>query len=158
MEGKRKRNIVGRLIDIHNSSGETFFLRMLLMQIKGATSYKDLRTVNGKLYTTFKETCDALSLLKDDRQWHIALYENALSAMPRQLRELFVHILTNNTVVDPLKLWIEHWKSMSEDMLYNKQRHTNNYTLELSDIEIQNWCLAGTLSLLLVPTYAYDLQ
>lgn len=140
---REKGNVIGRLIDIHTYAGETFFLRMLLMQTKGATSYKDLPTVNGKVYTTFKEACDALGLLKDDRQWHIALQENALSAMPRQLRELFVHILTNNTVDDPLRLWTEHWKSMSEDILYIRKRLTSNSSLRLIDSEIQNWCLAG---------------
>lgn len=141
---REKGNVVGRIIDIHTSGGETFFLRMLLMQTKGATCYEDLRTVNGKVYNTFKEACDALGLLKDDRQWHVALEENAISAMPRQLRELFVHILTNNTVADPLRLWTEHWKIMSEDILYNRRILTNNHTLQLSDSEIQNWCLAGT--------------
>ena len=64
--------------------------------------------------------------------------------MPRQLRELFVHILTNNTVADPLKLWTENWKSMSEDIVYNRRRLTNNSTLHLTNNEIQNWSLAGT--------------
>lgn len=141
---REKGTVVGRIIDIHTSAGETFFLRMLLMHVKGSTSFEDLRTVNGKVYKTFKEACDALGLLKDDRQWHVALQENALSAMPRQLRELFVHILTNNTVADPLRLWTENWKSMSEDIVYNRRRLTNNSTLHLTNDEIQNWSLAGT--------------
>lgn len=85
----------------------------------------------------------APGLLKDDRQWHVALSENAHSATSRQLRELFVHILTNNTVADPLRLCVEHWRSMSEDVLYNRRRLTKNSSLELTDTEIQNWCLAG---------------
>ena len=48
-----KGQVVGRLIDIHTSAGETYFLRMLLMQCKGATSYADLHTVNGKVHTSF---------------------------------------------------------------------------------------------------------
>ena len=113
------------------------------MHIKGATSYRDLRTVGGTVYNTFKEACDALGLLKDDRQWDIAMIENADHAMPSQLRELFVHILSNNTVADPLKLWEKHWESMSEDILYSRRRFTNNMELRLSQSEIHNLALAG---------------
>lgn len=81
---------------------------MILMHNKGATSYKDLRTINGIMYNSFKEACAALGLLKDDSQWHVALSENGVHAMPRQLRQLFVFILANNQVADPLKLWKQH--------------------------------------------------
>lgn len=101
---RERRNVVGRLCDVHASAGETFFLSMILIQRKGAISFKDLRTVNGKVYSSFKEACDALGLLKDDNQWHTTMSENAVTAMPRQLRELFVHIITNNSVADPLRL------------------------------------------------------
>lgn len=114
---RERGTVFGRLSDVHASSGETFFLRMILMHVKGATSYRDLRTVNGVLYNSFKEACDALGLLKDDRQWHTAMSENTIHAMPYQLRQLFVFILSNNQVADPLKLWQEHWKAMADDVL-----------------------------------------
>ncbi|XP_074352948.1 uncharacterized protein LOC141692109 [Apium graveolens] len=121
----RERGIVfGRLTDVHASSGETFFLRMILMHNRGATSYKDLRTVNGYIYSTFKEACDALDLLKDDRQWHVTMFENVVHAMPHQLRQLFVFILSNNQVADPVKLWEQHWNFMSEDVLYYRRPKT----------------------------------
>lgn len=140
---RERGTVFGRLTDVHASAGETFFLRMLLMHKKGATSYKDLRMVNGTVYNTFKEACDALGLLKDDKQWDVAMSENAVFAMPRQLRELFVHILSNNQVADPMKLWEKHWQSMSEDILYSKRKMTNNINLQLSDSDIQNICLTG---------------
>ena len=61
---RQRGQFFGRLSDVHASSGESFFLRMMLMHIKGATSYRDLRTVGGTVYNTFKEACDALGLLK----------------------------------------------------------------------------------------------
>ena len=140
---RQRGQVFGRLSDVHASSGESFFLRMMLMHVKGATSYQDLRTVGHTVYNTFKEACDALGLLKDDRQWDIAMTENASHAMPSQLRELFVHILSNNTVADPLRLWEKHWESMSEDILYSRRRLTNNMELRLSRSEIRNIALAG---------------
>lgn len=62
------------------------------MRIKGATSFKDLRTVLNKVYISFKEACDALGLLKNDNQRQQDIRENANSAMPQQIRSLFVHI------------------------------------------------------------------
>ncbi|XP_074374063.1 uncharacterized protein LOC141714443 [Apium graveolens] len=61
---------------------------MLLMHIKGATSYQDLKTVNEFVHNSFQEACDALGLLKDDRQWDVAMSENAVHAMP-QIEKLF---------------------------------------------------------------------
>lgn len=67
-----------------------------------------MRTVNGIVHSSFKEACGDLGLLKDDRQWHIALSENAVHSMPNQLRQLFVHILSNNQVAHPFRLWKQH--------------------------------------------------
>ncbi|KAJ1283306.1 hypothetical protein BS78_03G118400 [Paspalum vaginatum] len=53
---KRKQGFkIGRLYYVNPIEGECFYLRMLLMIVKGATSYKDLRTYNGTVYQTFKE-------------------------------------------------------------------------------------------------------
>ncbi|XP_074352575.1 uncharacterized protein LOC141691715 [Apium graveolens] len=101
---RERGTVFGNLSDVYASSGETFYLRMILMHIKGATSFKDLRTVNGIVYNTYKEPCDALGLLKDDKQWDVTMTENFNHVMPFQLRQLFVFILSNNQVADPLKL------------------------------------------------------
>lgn len=143
----RKRGIVvGRLTEVHASSGDAFYLRMLLLRTKGATSFTDLRTVNGQVYNSFKETCDALGLLKDDKQWHDALRENSQTAFPQQLRSMFVHILTNCPVADPLKLWQNHWTSMSDDILYSKRKVLKNEELTLSIIDLENYTLAGSFT------------
>lgn len=140
----RERGIVfGRLSDVHASSGETFLLRMILMQNKGATSFKALKTVNGVVYKTYKEACGALGLLKDDRQWHVAMSESAAYAMPSQLRQLFVHIISNNQVADPLRLWEQHRVSMVDDILYTRRQKANNMSLQLDESEIYNFTLTG---------------
>ena len=45
---------------------------MLLMIVKGARSFEDLRTYVGHLYHTFKEACASRGLLGDDNEWYIA--------------------------------------------------------------------------------------
>lgn len=145
--GKWKRrergSVIGRMIDVHTSSGDVFYLRMILMRNRGATSFKDLRTVDGQVYESYKEACLALGLLKDDNQWHFAIEENSYSAMPHQIRALFVHILTNCPVSDPLTLWKRHWQCMSEDLLYFRRKLTRNDSLHLSQSQLENYTLAG---------------
>lgn len=137
----------GRLSDVHASSRQTFFLRMM-MQNKGATSFKSLKTVNDVVYKTFKEACATLGLLKDDRQWHVAMSESAAYMMPCQLRELFVHIISNNQVADPLRLQEQHQVSMSDDILYSRRQMANNMNLQLDKAEIYSLTLTGNTKFL----------
>lgn len=65
----------------------------MLLTVKGATSFNDLKTVNGETYQTFSETCLALGLIEDDDEWIKAMNEAVGWMMPRQLRKLFVRIL-----------------------------------------------------------------
>lgn len=48
---------------------EKIFIRMLLMVVKGAKSYKHVRTHEGLLYSTFWEACQARGLTGDDSEW-----------------------------------------------------------------------------------------
>ena len=53
----RKRNpkdMIGRIYSVSPRDMERFCLRLLLLSVKGATSYENLRTVDGRCYTTFK--------------------------------------------------------------------------------------------------------
>ena len=54
---------------VHISNFECYCLRLLLHNIKGQASFNDLKTVNGVLYETFMQTCQALNLLANDNHW-----------------------------------------------------------------------------------------
>jgi hypothetical protein len=66
---------------------------MLLMIVKGAISYEDLRTHNGTVYQTFKEACAARGLLQDDEEWYRTFDEATTWATSLQLRYLFTAML-----------------------------------------------------------------
>ena len=106
---RRKRphqsDTVGRIYAAHPSSGERFYLRILLNKVPGATSFDDLRTVNGTLFPTFKETCSQLGLLANSEEWKDCLLEAASTLMPQQLRDLFVTIIVINNAENPKGLW-----------------------------------------------------
>ena len=51
---KRKAhfNTVGRMQSVPPSAGDRFYLRILLVRIRGACSFEELRTVKGKIHNT----------------------------------------------------------------------------------------------------------
>ena len=75
---RRKHLAIGRMASIHPSSGELFYMRLLLTVIKGATSHDNLRTVQGVLCESFKEACRKYGLLEDDREWKDCLNDARL--------------------------------------------------------------------------------
>ncbi|XP_062113950.1 uncharacterized protein LOC133824953 [Humulus lupulus] len=77
---RKNRLAIGRIYFAHPSTGERFYLRMLLNFVKGSTSYESIRTINGVTYPNFKGTCYALGLLDDDKEWIDCLTEAAIWA------------------------------------------------------------------------------
>ena len=58
---------IGRIYHVHPSTGELFFLRILLTKVAGAKSFVHLRTYEGRRFDTFKEACQARGLVGDDK-------------------------------------------------------------------------------------------
>nr|XP_047140966.1 uncharacterized protein LOC124816017 [Hydra vulgaris] len=83
---------------------------------KGATSWKDLRTVNGTVLETFREACVFKGLLQDDTKWQNTLSEAGLT----QIRQLFSIILTFCEPDDPLHLWNTYKAFMMEDFIHHQ--------------------------------------
>nr|XP_047141323.1 uncharacterized protein LOC100209718 [Hydra vulgaris] len=98
---------------------ELFFLRLLLLHVKGAKSFEDLRTVHGTVFNTFREACYNLGLLQDDIEWRNTLTEAAATRMPKQFRLLFSIILTLCEPDDPLHLWNTFKNYMVEDYIHH---------------------------------------
>ncbi|XP_074377538.1 uncharacterized protein LOC141719052 [Apium graveolens] len=139
---RQRGDVVGRLAKVHATTGELLYLRMLLLRCKCDLSFSQMHTIDGTTYDTFKEACGALGLLNNDKQWHDTLEENAFSAMPTQIQAMFVNILANCSVSDPLALWETHLLALSNDVLYIRRKISDNIHLTLSEYEIQKYALA----------------
>jgi hypothetical protein len=50
---------IGRMYFVHLSCGERYYLRMLLLIVRGPQSYEALHTYNGVAHPTFQEACNA---------------------------------------------------------------------------------------------------
>ena len=130
---KRNDKVLGRMYFVYPKDRERYCLRLLLLHVKGAQGYQDIRTVNGQVHNTFGEAALALGLLEDDEEWIRCLEEAALSHSPRMLRHLFAMILNLCAPSEPLKLWDRFAHDLSEDFLHALTRH-----LAADDPEIPN--------------------
>src|SRR2546429_2100799 len=70
-----KDKVISRLYMCSPRDKERFYLRILLMQVYNATSYEDLRTVNGILYDTYEEAVRQLGLLDENDEFDKCLKE-----------------------------------------------------------------------------------
>lgn len=114
---------------------------MLLLVVRGAQSYEDVRTYNGVLYSTFRLASSARGLLGDDREWHDAFDEAAAWATASQLRKLFVTMLLFCEVSNEHALFERVWRLLADDIQYRFRDALNNSGYELSDISLRNYLL-----------------
>lgn len=129
----KKSDALGRVYVVHPNNSECFHLRLLLHVLKGPTSFNFLKTVNGVLYSTYKEACKAKGLLEDNTHWNQTLSEASISYSPQSLRKLFSIIVVFCQVSDAGQLWNLHKTSLSEDILFETRRILGNADLDFSD-------------------------
>ncbi|XP_012829670.1 PREDICTED: uncharacterized protein LOC105950848 [Erythranthe guttata] len=91
--------------------GEDYYLRLLLNIQVGCTSYEELRSVNMKVYDTFRDACYVLGLLQDDKEYIDGIKEDKC------------------------------WSELSDDMNYRHQKRHNNLALTLSEDSLKNYAL-----------------
>ena len=120
---RRSGVCIGRVYFAVPSEGERYYLRMLLYTVKGPKSFKDLRTYNGVVYSTYKEACAARGLLESDDEWDMCLTEASSFQTGHQLRQLFTTILLYNNPTDPLGLFNRFSPPLSDDCRYRLQTH-----------------------------------
>ena len=66
---------IGRMVYVSPGAGELFFMRLLLTAVRGATSFRDLRTIDGVEHPSYKNACVALGLLDTEEEWDECLRE-----------------------------------------------------------------------------------
>lgn len=128
---------LGRIYTVHPNNDECYYLRLLLVNVRGPTSFKQLRTVNGQLCATYREACQLLHLLENDSHWDDTLKDSVMSASPHQIRTLFAIIISTCFPSNPNDLWVKYRDDMSENVLHRVRRQTLNPTLQMT-AEIYN--------------------
>ena len=107
---------IGRMYYVHPTAGELYYLRMLLVIVKGAKNYADIRTFENKVYDTFQEACEARGLLEGDHEWILLFDEAIISASAYQLRQLFVTVVLFCLVSNVRSLFDKYWLYFTDDI------------------------------------------
>ncbi|XP_022040020.1 uncharacterized protein LOC110942554 [Helianthus annuus] len=110
--GKKQR---GRIVSANPAEGERYYLRLLLSNVRGPTSFEHLCTVNGQRCATFRKAALELGLIEDDEYLSQCLEEASTFQFPNALRRLFATIMIFCQLGDIRKLWNDHFDSLSED-------------------------------------------
>ncbi|XP_073513990.1 uncharacterized protein [Phyllobates terribilis] len=147
--GVKATDALGRDYTVHPSNAECFYLRMLLHNVKGPTSFSDLKTIGGHVCETFREACQRKGLLENDGHWDMTLSEAAATQTPKLLRHLFAIILTTCSISNPLEIWTKYKTDLSEDILMKIRRENPqqliNFTEEMFNetlMLLEDQCIA----------------
>ncbi|KAM0910046.1 hypothetical protein ACQ4PT_014417 [Festuca glaucescens] len=109
---------IGRVYYVGPNASELYYLRMLLMIVKGARSSADVRTFQGTVYGSFKEACVARGLLGDDLEWYRAFDEAVVWGFGHRLRHLFVTMLIHCSVKNEKDFFSKYWVHLADDIQY----------------------------------------
>ena len=139
----RRDPTIGRMHRLSPKCGEVYYLRLLLLNVKGATDWKDLLTPedSNQPLDTFKKAATARGLLKDDIEWNRAMVDASKIATGHQLSSLFVTILTNCEVANALLLFNNHKQQMQQDILYRLKQTSENKSDEELEMQAENYLL-----------------
>ncbi|XP_074265741.1 uncharacterized protein LOC141588185 [Silene latifolia] len=116
---REKGFVLGRLVYVNLSEGERYYLRLLLSNIRGPRSFEDLRSVNGVLCGSFRESAYKHGLLETDNFIEHCLEEVVRYQMPSAFRILFATLLIYYEPKNPRLMWDKYYDSLSEDYAYN---------------------------------------
>jgi hypothetical protein len=128
---------IGRVYYVQPTSGELYYLRSLLMIVKGATCFADLRSFEGRTYLTFKKACAARGLLGDDSEWYRAFDEALVWGFAPRLRQLFVIMLLNCGVKSERDFFDRYWLHLADDIQYGirNARRDRDYVVPIDQLK-----------------------
>lgn len=97
-------------------------MRSLLNFVRGPTSFEEIRTIGGIVHPTFRDSCFAMGLLDDDKEYIDAILGASHWGSAQYLRNLFVVLLMANEMTKPEHVWKKTWKHLGDDILHRQQR------------------------------------
>lgn len=104
------------------TEGERFYLRFLLANVVGPSSFDDLLPIDNQLCTTFHEAALKLGLVDHDSLVTKCLDEAVEVQMPHALRRLFATVLIVLEPTNPVQLWNRYFNQLFEDFAHT---HSN---------------------------------
>lgn len=109
--------VIARMYNYSFSDRERYYLRLLLLHVRGPTCFSDVRTYENVVYDTYRAAAQARGLLLNDDEWERCLNEAINFQLPRQLRQLFALICVFCGPSDPNALWEKFKAELSDDFI-----------------------------------------
>lgn len=137
---------IGRIYHCSPTAGERFYLRLLLCNIAGPSSYEELRTFRGVLHPTFYEACRARGLVEDDKEWVYCFREARRYKSGMALRSLFVIAIIHGPLITPSAIWEQFRADFCDDLAYRLRTLRNvPTTMEDSHLDYGLYLIEGLL-------------
>ncbi|CAA7032660.1 unnamed protein product [Microthlaspi erraticum] len=130
---RKQRFCIGRINYGPRKVEDAYYLRVLLGVVQGPESFNDIKTYNGVLYPSYKDACYARGLLENDQEYVDDIVRRSFTCTPADLRQLFVIMLSSDSLTSPEVVWNSTWEMLSADIEFNRRRHLNRPALILSD-------------------------
>src|ERR1043165_2102708 len=149
---KRKRggeNVISRMYFVNPKDEERFYFRALLNLIKGAKGFEDVRTIDGTVYSTYKEAAAYMGLVDDDDECDACLEEASYFKMPYQLRQLFASIIIYCQPANLKDLWDNYLDNLIEDFIF--QGDSRELAITKLLVFLEKYLIQNELSLLDYP-------
>ncbi|XP_076924608.1 uncharacterized protein LOC143587102 [Bidens hawaiensis] len=140
-EPRKSEFSLGRIHAVSPAAREAYFLRILLNRVKGPKYFEEIHTVNGRVQPSFRDACYALGLLEDDQEYIEAIDKASHSSLGHALRTLFATMLSTDSLSRPDHVWINTWKWLSDNILYNQRRLLKSPELSLTEDQIKQLTL-----------------
>ncbi|KAF0775701.1 hypothetical protein AaE_000599, partial [Aphanomyces astaci] len=130
--GIKVTDTLGRVYSVHPAHQECFYLRLLLHNVRGSTSFTSLRTVDEVECPTYKQACLLLGLLEEENHLIHLMDEAEETKSPSRIRDLFVIVLTAYFPARASDLWDKYKDSMSEDILFRLRQELGDHELAMT--------------------------
>jgi len=127
--------VIARLNVVSPKNVELFHLRLLLLHVKGAQSFQDVRTFGGNVYETYREAAIARGIAESSQLSRDTLQEAVLHATPNETRNLFGWLLGINVPTESANLWNEFKNYMIEDFQHQGLTEVEAYNQTLIQVE-----------------------
>ena len=107
--------MIGRIVTAYPIEGEIYYLCSLLNILKGATSYKELKTINGIAASSFREATLFHGLIQSENYLEETFKEAFGYQMPYTLRQLFATIFVYCSPNNLKSIWGNFEQALLED-------------------------------------------
>jgi len=108
---------LARINTVPLKNHELYFLRLLLMHVRGPTCFTDLKIYEGQVEQTYRDACNARNLLRDDQEWIRVMSDAVKECFAPQIRTLLLQIFINCDPSRPAALFEKFQSELSDDFI-----------------------------------------